>query len=151
KTVWENKEVDKAYGSPVLMTLGQTKLIITPMGMAVRVSDGKILAKEIAPDLGGDEFSISPIVRGDEAYFISRSSTGVKLTLDGEKVTAKTLWSSDLDESAFGSPTLYNDLIFFCGKTAHYMVLNAKDGKHILVVDGKPVEEFVSKLAPAGG
>src|SRR5262249_21217710 len=31
KTVWENKEVDKAYGSPVLMTLGQTKLIITPM------------------------------------------------------------------------------------------------------------------------
>jgi outer membrane protein assembly factor BamB len=153
KTVWENKEIDKAYGSPVLMTLGNTKVVITPMGMVVGLADGKILAKEIAPDLGGDEFSISPIVHDDVVYYINRSSTAAKLTLQGTTVTAKTLWSSDLEESAFGSPAFYNGLIYFCGKTAHYVVLDAKDGKHVMVnpKDGKVADDFVLEMAPAGG
>lgn len=153
KTVWENKDIDKAYGSPVLMTLGTTNVVITPVGAVVRVSDGKVLAKEIAPDLGGDEFSISPLVHGDIVYYINRSSNAVKLSLQGDTVTAKTVWSSDLEENAFGSPVFYNGMIFACGKTAHYSVLDAKDGKRVMVnpKDGKTVDDWVMEMAPAGG
>jgi outer membrane protein assembly factor BamB len=143
KTIWENNEIEQAYGSPVLMKLGQSSVIITPTGYVVRPSDGKILARDIASGLSGDEFSISPIVQNDIVYYINRECSAVKLTLTAGQVSAKTLWTTDLEESAFASPVFYEGLIFACGKTGHYTVLDASNGSKIL--------EKVLQLAPAGG
>jgi outer membrane protein assembly factor BamB len=153
KILWEQKEIEKAYGTPAVMTLGQTKVVVTPTGAVVRLSDGKVLAKDIAENLGGDEFSISPIVQDDIAYYIDRSASAVKLELQGDTVKPKLLWNVDLEESAFGSPCLYNGLIFACGKTAHYSVLDAATGKRVMIdpKEKKVAEDFILELAPAGG
>jgi outer membrane protein assembly factor BamB len=151
KTLWENKEIDRAYGSPVLMKLGKTDVIVTPLAAAIRVSDGKVLGKDLAEDLGGDEYSISPLVQDDVVYYLNRSSSAVQLTLAGDTVTARKLWNADLSENAFGSPSLNNGLLFSIGSTAHYAVLDARTGKPVLMKDGKPAEDFVLELAPAGG
>lgn len=134
-TVWEHKDVENAYGTPAFMTLGQTRVIVTPTGFVVRLSDGKVLDKDIAPDLSGDEFSISPIVQDDVVYFIDRTCTAVKLTLQGDTVQHKQLWPAELEEAAYGSPVIHDGLIFAVGKSGHYSVLDARDGKKLLDKD----------------
>jgi outer membrane protein assembly factor BamB len=143
KTIWQNGTIEKAYGTPALMKLDSTPVMVTPSGFAVQIADGKVLAQDIAAGLGGDEFSISPVVKGDVVYYIDRACTAVKLELTGGLVRAKTLWSADLEEVAFASPVLHEGLIFACGKTGYYSVLDAKTGTKLL--------EKVLELAPAGG
>jgi outer membrane protein assembly factor BamB len=153
RTIWENKAVKRAYGCPVLMTLGQTKVVITPTGFVTRLSDGKVLARDIAKGLGGDEFSISPLVQGDVVYYIDSTCTAVRLAMEGDTVRAKTLWTAELVEAAIGSPAFHDGLIFACTKTAHYSVLDAGTGKPVLVdpKSGKLLDDCILDLAPAGG
>jgi outer membrane protein assembly factor BamB len=152
-TIWENKTVKPAHGSPVLMMLGSTRAVVTPTGYVVRLSDGKILAKDIANNLQGDEFSISPIVHDDVVYYIDSSCTAVKLALEGEEARTKTLWTADLSEAAIASPVFHDGLIFACTTMAHYSVLDSATGKPVLVDSktGKLIDDCILEIAPAGG
>ncbi len=145
KTIWENKAVKPAYGCPVLMTLGATRLVITPTGFVVRLADGSILAKEIAENLEGDEYSISPLVHDNVVYYMDSNCSAVKLSLNGESVVKKTLWTTELPEAAIGSPTYHNGLIFVCTTTGHYSVCDATTGKPVLIdpKSGKSMDDCV--------
>ena len=70
KVAWEAPSVPFAYGTSALAKLNDTLVLVTPLGQVVRASDGKVLATEIVKNLGGDEYSISPIVEDGVVYYI---------------------------------------------------------------------------------
>ena len=125
------------------MTLGDTPVVVTPLGVVVRARDGAALATEIAEDLGGDEYGISPVASGDVVYLGDRNTSAVRLELRGDRVLAKKLWSAELPNSAYASPVVSSGLYFYVGKRAEYSILDAATGATVL--------ERLLKLAPAGG
>jgi outer membrane protein assembly factor BamB len=140
---WECKEATESYGTPVRMTLNDTPVVVTPLGVVVRARDGATLAKEIAEGLGGDEYGISPVASGDIVYLGARNTSAVRLELSGDRVLTKTLWSAEMPNNSYASPVVWSGLFFYAGKLAEYSVLDA--------VTGATVLERLLKLAPAGG
>ena len=141
--LWECPAAEHTYGTPVAMDLGGTAVVATPLGKIVRVSDGRVLAADIAPDLGGSEFGISPVAAGDMLYLGDRTITALRLTLDGDTVRAQTIWTAHPDTSAFASPILWNGMLFFVGQKAQCLVFDAKNGAKLL--------ERELKIGPAEG
>jgi outer membrane protein assembly factor BamB len=143
-TAWECPDAGETYGTPVPMTLGDTPIVVTPMGVVVRARDGAMLAKGIAEDLPrGDEYGISPVASKDVVYLGDRNTSAVRLELRGDQVVPKTLWSAEMPNAAYASPVVWSGLFFYAGKLAEYSVLDA--------LTGAPVLERMLKLAPAGG
>ncbi|HEV7404564.1 MAG TPA: PQQ-binding-like beta-propeller repeat protein [Chthoniobacteraceae bacterium] len=130
--LWECAEAGHTYGTPAVMNLGGTAVVVTPLGKVVRVSDGRVLAAGLAPDLGGSEFGISPTASGDLVYLGDRTITALQLSLDGEAVHAQTVWTAHPDVNAFASPVVWNGLLFFVGKAGDCFVLDAKTGEKLL-------------------
>jgi outer membrane protein assembly factor BamB len=131
KTVWECREGEHTYGTPVGMNVGGTNVVVTPHGKVVRVSDGRLLATDIAPDLGGSEFGISPVAKGDVVYLGDRTVSAVQLSLPGESLMVHKQWSAELDVTAYASPVVWNGLLFFVGTAAECFVLDIKTGKAV--------------------
>jgi len=143
-TVWQCPEAAETYGTAVPMTLGDTPIVVTPLGVVVRVRDGALLGKEIAEDVGGgDEYGISPVASGDVVYLGDRNTSAVRLDLRDDKLVTKKLWSVEMPNAAYASPVVWSGLFYYAGKLAEYSVLDA--------ATGKPVLEQLLKLAPAGG
>lgn len=140
---WQCPDAVETYGTPVRLTLGDTPVVVTPLGVVVRPRDGAVLAKEIAEDLGGDEYSISPVASGDVVYLGARNTSAVRLDLKGDLLRTKKLWSAEMSNTAYASPVVHSGLFFFAGKSAEYSILDAATGATVL--------ERVLKLAPAGG
>ncbi|HZE99729.1 MAG TPA: PQQ-binding-like beta-propeller repeat protein [Planctomycetota bacterium] len=141
--VWNCPEAGESYGTPVRMKLGETEVVVTPLGVVVRARDGVALAREIAEDLGGDEYGISPVASGDIVYLGDRNTSAVRLELRGDRVLPKKLWSVEMPNAAYASPVVGSGLYFYVGKLAEYSVLDA--------VTGATVLERLLQLAPAGG
>jgi len=125
------------------MTLTDTPIVVTPLGVVVRARDGVVLAKEIAEDLGGDEYGISPVASGDTVYLGDRYTSAVRLELHGDQLQTRKLWSAELQNSSYASPVVWSGLYFYAGKSAEYSVLDAATGATVL--------ERPLRLAPAGG
>ena len=141
--VWQCPEAGETYGTPVRLDLNDTPIVVTPMGVVVRARDGVVLAKEIAEDLGGDEYGISPVASGDTVYLGDRYTSAVRLELRGDKVLSKKLWSAEMQNAAYASPVVWSGLYFYAGKSAEYTILDAATGATVL--------ERPLTLAPAGG
>jgi outer membrane protein assembly factor BamB len=129
---WECSDAGETYGTPVRMTQGGTPIVVTPLGVVVRVRDGVVLAKEIAEDLGGDEYGISPVAAGDVVYLGDRHTTAVRLELRGDQLLTKKLWSAELSSAAYASPVVWSGLYFYAGKSSEYVVLDAATGATVL-------------------
>ncbi|MDB5330557.1 MAG: hypothetical protein JWP03_1708, partial [Phycisphaerales bacterium] len=138
KILWEAKDVETAYGTPAIVDLGNTPVVVTPTGFAVRASDGKVLAK----DLGHLEYA-SPVADGDTVYFVGPELTAVKLTLAADKLEVNRLFDETLDGEFIASPVLKDGLLFTLTTSALYYVIDAKTGKPLS--DPKTLE-----LPPAG-
>ena len=132
KTLWECPDAEHTYGTPARVDAGGTKVVVTPLGKVVRVGDGRVLAKDIAPELGGSEYGISPVACGDVVYLGDRALTAVKLSLEGGDVRAKKLWTANLDVISYASPVVWDGMLFFVGKNAECFVLDLKSGKTLL-------------------
>jgi hypothetical protein len=140
---WQRPEAKESYGTPVRMTLSDTPVVVTPLGVVVRVRDGVALATEIAEDLGGDEYGISPVASGDVVYLGDRNTSAVRLELRGDQLVTKKLWTAEMQNAAYASPVVWSGLYFYAGKSAEYSVLDA--------VTGATVLERKLTLAPAAG
>jgi outer membrane protein assembly factor BamB len=134
-----------------VVSLDGVPLAVTAKGTVVRISDGAILAKEIAPGLGGDQ-APSPIVDGHVVYLAYRRCSAVRLELKEGRLRHEKLWEQELPGDVISSPVLWNGMLFvvpsgvpeFCG-------LDAKTGEVLLrkVLDLPP--NFYPSLAVAGG
>ena len=143
KVLWTAPEAPMTFGTPAVTTVSGTRVAVTPLAQVVRILDGKLLARDIVADVGGDEYSISPLVEDGVAYFIDETATAVKLTLKDDAVHAEKLWQQDLGGQFFATPLCHDGLIFAIDKMAKYYVLDAKTG-------GKLLSKTLD-LAPAGG
>lgn len=141
KLLWEAKDADCSYGSPVAAKAGDVDLVITPKGAAVRVSDGKILAKDL-----GSLLHASPIVQDSVIYFVEVGTVSVQLP---DKVTdsfkTKELWSDSIEGETFASPLIHDGLIYSMNNIGVLRVLDAKTGK---VVYAKETDIPVSGKTP---
>jgi outer membrane protein assembly factor BamB len=129
---WRCEEAKETYGTPARLALDGTPIVVTPLGMVVRVQDGVVLAKEIVEDLGGEEYGISPVASGDVVYLGDRNTTAVRLELRGGQLLAKKLWEAELPSAAYASPVVWSGLYFYAGKSAEYTVLEAATGKTVI-------------------
>jgi outer membrane protein assembly factor BamB len=147
--LWKAAAAEPHYGTPALLTLDGTLLAVTAKGAVVRVSDGAVLARDVAAGLGGDQ-SPTPLIDRDVAYFAYRRCTAVKLAMKEGKVSAQKLWEQELPGDVISSPVLKDGMLFVIPQGAGYRVLEAKTGKALLEKDLDLDPNFYPSLALAG-
>ena len=110
---WKWTGGSPAYGSPSLLTLGDTKAIVAETSgnaVAVNAADGKLLWETT---FTSQYNGTSPVVDG-QTVLLSSAGAGtkaLKLTLSGDKADAKELWNRDAGVQ-FNTPVLKDGLVF---------------------------------------
>lgn len=102
--LWVNTEAASKYGTPTALKVGETELIVTPEGDAVRASDGKLMESMI-----GKANHTSPVAVDDVVYFGETIVNGSRFDA---KLKAKELWSGNIPGEVFGSPLLHENILF---------------------------------------
>jgi outer membrane protein assembly factor BamB len=126
ETVWE-ADAKPAYGTPAAARIEDTDLVITPRGDAVRVSDGKILAR----GLGATSYP-SPLVQDGVVYFIDAKATAVRLPAKAaDELKPERLWTQELDGEFFASPVLAGGFLLAVNNDALVYVLDPKTGQAV--------------------
>jgi outer membrane protein assembly factor BamB len=133
---WKWSGDGTAYASPVLLTLGGTKVSVAETAgniVAVGVADGKLLWKTPFAVRGRRGYNAcTPVLAGHDTIVYSgsdRGTTAVQLEKKGDKVTAKELWSNSENSVQFNSPVVANGLVFGISARDQLFCINAKSGK----------------------
>jgi len=151
RTLWKAAEGEAHYGTPAILTLGGTPFAVTAKGVVIRLSDGAVMARDLAPGLGGDQ-APSPLVQGDIVYFAYRRCSAVNLALAEGKVRAQKLWEQELPGDIISSPLLKDGLLFAIPSgTPELRVLNAATGEVLLEKTFELLPNLYPSLALAGG
>jgi outer membrane protein assembly factor BamB len=150
KTLWKAAGAEPHYGTPVLLTLEGTPLAVTPKGAVVRLSDGSVLARDLAAGLGGDQ-APTPVVAGDTVYFAYHRCTAVKLGFKDGNIKAVKLWEEELPGDIIASPVVRDGLLFVVTSgSGDYRVLDITSGKSLLEKELDLGPSFFPSLALAG-
>jgi len=127
KTLWEAKDAKCSYGSPTVARIGEVEVLLTPMGDCVRVSDGKILATELATAK-----YVSPLVL-DGGIVVYATSPAIAWKLPdkaADAVKPTKLWENeDIEGEFFASPVCHGGLLYAASNEGVLYVLDAKTGK----------------------
>jgi outer membrane protein assembly factor BamB len=151
---WKWSGPSPAYASPVLMTVGGSKLIVAQTEtklVAVNAADGKLVWESAAAPQGGgpgagggpgggggggrgmgggrDYKAATPIVDGQTLFTAGRGVKAVKLEKDGDKMVATELWSNPDKSVQFNTPALKNGMLYGIAGNNEVFCINAKDGK----------------------
>lgn len=128
---WRAK-IAPSHGTAMHTRVGDTDVIIHPNGVAVRVADGVVVARNL-----GSCGPNSPLIQDGRAYFIAGQARAVALptSLDAS-VKWEPLWKgkgTNLKGGSywFPSPVLHDDLIYALNATANFTVVNAKTGQRV--------------------
>jgi outer membrane protein assembly factor BamB len=128
-----------AGSAPAAMRLAETDVLLTAGGDVLRATDGAIMARGIARA----DCSTAPVVDGDCAYFAfgdpyGRNPQGieaVRLTRDGDAVTATRLWRSAFPTkggTTIVEPVVRGDRV--------YTLVRGNSALHVLdVATGAPI------------
>jgi outer membrane protein assembly factor BamB len=143
------------YGSPVLMTAGGVRQIVTPTAKAVAgvaLADGKLLWR--FPSVGAKVWGnvATPIIDGGTVIYPGQQSGTVAFQVEGRggEFVTKELWRKKLSDHPFSSPVLKDGLLFglsanqrfFCTDVGTGEVLwedGARRGECGTVLDAGPV------------
>jgi outer membrane protein assembly factor BamB len=132
---WKSTGESPGYASPVLMTVGGTKLIIAETErriVAVTAADGKLVweAPFAAQGMGGYNAS-TPVVDGETLIYggSGRGETAVKLEKQGDGFVAKELWSNKDNSVIFNTPVLKNGLLVGLSQGNQFFAINAQAGQ----------------------
>jgi len=144
---WKWSGDSPGYASPVLMTVGDTRVIIAVTErrvVAVNVADGKLLWETpfAVQGMGGYN-AASPIVDGQTLILAGsgRGTKALKLEKSGDGIVAKELWSNAEKSVQFNSPVLKDGLVY--GLTS---------GNELFCVDTKNGQlAWSTPIGPAGG
>jgi len=120
KTVWKSASADgdlASYSSPLLVEYGGLRIILTMTGKAligVNADGGKLLFR-FPHETTFDAAVANPIFH-DGQVFISTGyrggSAAVKLTVDGENVTAEKVWGSEELDNHHGGVILVDGYLY---------------------------------------
>jgi len=131
---WQWTEDGTAYASPSLMTVGQTKLIVTLTAnkiVALQVADGKLVWEAPFEPQRRAYNAATPIVDGQTLIYTGsgRGSKAVKMQMEGDGITAKELWSNPDAAVQFNTPVLKNGLLYGLSQNMELFCINAENGK----------------------
>jgi outer membrane protein assembly factor BamB len=147
-----------AYASPVLMTVGGTKLIVAETEgkiVAVRVADGKLAWEAPFAAERMSYNAATPIVEDQTLIYSGggRGVTAVKIEKEGDGFVAKELWSNKQTSVQFNTPVLKNGLLFGLTQRNEFFCMNAQDGKTLWTapVGGQMPEPARGPAAERGG
>jgi outer membrane protein assembly factor BamB len=123
-----------AYASPVLMSVGGTKMTVTLTAkniVGIAVADGKLLWEEPFVGQRMAYNAATPIVDGETVIYAGsgRGTKAVKIEKTGDGFAAKELWSNPDNGVQFNTPVLKGGLIYGVSQKGTLFCLDAKDGK----------------------
>ena len=123
-----------AYASPVMMSVGDTKMIVTLTAkkiVGLAVADGKLLWDEPFVAQGRAYNAATPIVDGQTVIYTGagRGAKAVKIERTADGFAAKALWSNPDNGVQFNSPVLKAGRIYGVSQNGTLFCLNASDGK----------------------
>jgi len=132
---WKWSGDGTAYASPVVMSIGDTKLIVAQTDkrvVAINAADGKLVWETPFQGSGmGGYNAATPIVDGQTLIYTGagRGAIAVQLEKEGDTFTAKPLWTNSEVSPRFCSPVLKDGLLFGLSDKAGFYCLNAKTGQ----------------------
>jgi len=126
-----------AYGSPVLLKVGETKAIVAPTErklVAIGAADGKVLW-EVSYSQGRYN-AATPLVDGQTLIYAgpNRGTTAETLDKQGDKLVAKELWKNEETSLQFNTPVLRDGLIFGLSSLNSLFCVDAENGKTLWTV-----------------
>jgi outer membrane protein assembly factor BamB len=150
KEKWKWTGDAPSYSSPVLMTVGGSKLVIAMTDtrlVGLNVADGKQLW-ETPFAVQGRGYNVStPIVDGTTLIYSGsgRGATAVKLEKKDGALAASELWKNADNSVMFNSPVLKNGLLFGFSGGNDFFCVKTSDGKTAWTAPSSPA------TASAGG
>jgi outer membrane protein assembly factor BamB len=131
---WKWTRDGTAYASPVLLTVGGTKLLATLTDknlVLVGVADGKLLWESpFVPERRAYN-AATPLVEGQTLIFTGagRGTKAYRVEKQGEQFTVNELWANSDVAVQYNSPVLKSGSIFGLSQGGDLFCLNARDGK----------------------
>jgi outer membrane protein assembly factor BamB len=156
KEKWKWTGDAPAYGSPVLMTVDGTKLVVamtdTKM-VALTIADGKQVWETPFAVQGRGYNAASPIVDGQTLIYTGsgRGVTAVKLEKKGDGIAASELWKNPDNSVMFNTPVLKDGFLFGISAGNDFFCINAKDGKTAWTAPSTPRAASASTEGASGG
>ena len=123
-----------AYASPVILTVGGTKMVVTLTAkqiVGLGVADGKLLWEVPFAAKGMNYNAATPIVDGQTVIFAGagRGTKAVKIEKTADGFAAKELWSNPDNGVQFDSPVLKGNQIYGVSQKGVLFCLDAQNGK----------------------
>jgi outer membrane protein assembly factor BamB len=134
---WKWTDEGTAYASPVLMTVGETKMVVAETSGSVvglGLSDGKTKWKTpypLAGKGGGNYNSSTPLVEGATLIFSgsNRGTRAFKVEKSGESFDLKELWKNPDNSVVYNSPVVRDGFVYGQTSRDSLFCLNAETGK----------------------
>ena len=131
---WKWDAEGPGYASPVLVTVGDTKMIVAETAKSIiglAVKDGQLLWQEPYAPQGMAHNAATPIVDGQTVIFCGqgRGARALKIEKQGDKFAAKEVWSNPENSVQFNTPVLKNGLLFGLSQRGNFFCINAETGK----------------------
>jgi outer membrane protein assembly factor BamB len=131
---WKWSGESPGYASPVLMTVGGTRLIVAETErriVALSASDGKLAWETPFAPKGMGYNAATPIVDGETLIYTGsgRGVTAVKLEKGGDGFLAKELWNNQDKSVQFNTPVLKNGLLYGITQGNEIFCINAHNGQ----------------------
>jgi outer membrane protein assembly factor BamB len=131
---WKWTGEGPGYASPVLVTIGDTKMIVTETAKSIvglGASDGKLLWQSPYAPQGMAYNAATPIVDGQTVIFCGqgRGARALKIEKQGDTFSARELWANPENSVQFNTPVLKNGLLFGLSQRGNFFCINAETGK----------------------
>jgi outer membrane protein assembly factor BamB len=132
KEKWKWTEDGTAYGSPVLMTIGDTKAVVAATAgnlVALNAADGAPLW-QVRYSQG--RYNAATPIPVDQTLIYAGPGPGItseSLGKDGDSLVAKELWHNGDNSVMFNTPVVRDGLVFGLSNTNNLFCLNAESGK----------------------
>jgi outer membrane protein assembly factor BamB len=131
---WRWAEEGPDYGSPVLLSVAGSKLLVSPTEksiVAVDLADGKLIWKLPFLPQRRAYNAATPIVNGNTVIYTGagRGTNAVKIEKQGEEFLVSELWSNAELSVQFSTPVLKQDLLYGYTNTGSLFCIDALTGQ----------------------
>lgn len=152
---WKWTGDSPAYSSPVLMTVGGTRLVIAETErrvVALNVADGKLVWEMPYAVEGRGYNAATPIVDGTTLFIAGsgRGTRAVRLEKTGDGFAGKDLWHNPEHSVQFNTPVLKDGALYGLTAGNDLFCLSAADGKTAWTTPISKAAETAAAPPPGG-
>lgn len=145
KERWKWSGDGPAYASPVVMKVGDVKLVVTQTDskmVALRADNGKLVWETPFATQGRAYNAATPIIDGQTIIYGGggRGTIAVKLEKEGDSLVGKQLWSNTDQSVQFNTPVLRDGRLYGIAQDGSFFCLDATNGKTLWKAAPKSAE-----------